>query len=441
MRSYTTRQNPNKKYDIFISYRRLGGALYARNLQQMLERHGYRVFLDYDELRDGVFSTEIVQAIRNSKVYMIVLSENSMERTKNEDDWVRREIETAVANRKQIIPVNPDETFDGFPDAVPDHIKQHIGGVQFSTVRFGADLRNHVSDMIRYRIRPYVWRRRTKITMLCVAVLLILFCVCGVLYLKRAKDLSQLRNEVVAAGAISLAPNATEEQLLAIRSILTQLREVPGGEMMQGAEPEPDGSYHPNVEVAFETPAFKVVVDPFSITKYEITIGQWNAIMRDTISGNPALPVTSITFHQAQNFADSIASLTGLTFRLPTESEWEFAARGEGDAERMLYAGSNQPENVAWYLKNSHGVAYDTIHLRKQAVGDDIFNMSGNVSEWCDTEFAPYDKSRPYPRNGSKVVRGGNYLSEAYELSVFHREPVLPGTKLPTLGFRLVLNR
>lgn len=114
------------KYDIFISYRRDGGRQFARILQLMLVQRGYRVFLDYDELTDGIFSEKIVEAIKDAPMFMIVLSKGSMARCSNEGDWVRREITLAIEEKKHIIPVNPDNEFDGFPEAVPSHIKDSI---------------------------------------------------------------------------------------------------------------------------------------------------------------------------------------------------------------------------------------------------------------------------------------------------------------------------
>ena len=86
-------------YDIFISYRRDGGAQYARNLQQMLSQRGYRVFLDYDELKDGGFG----KRIKAAPVFMLVLSKDSLDRCKNENDWVREEILYAKELQKKIV--------------------------------------------------------------------------------------------------------------------------------------------------------------------------------------------------------------------------------------------------------------------------------------------------------------------------------------------------
>ena len=100
-----------EEYDIFISYRRVGGADFARQMQLALKNKGYKVFLDFDELKDGVFDRRIEMAINRSKVFLFVLSPHALDRCKNEDDWVRREIECALISKCHIVPVSPNVTF------------------------------------------------------------------------------------------------------------------------------------------------------------------------------------------------------------------------------------------------------------------------------------------------------------------------------------------
>lgn len=100
-------------YDIFISYRRTTGAQYARIIQLMLAQRGYKVFLDYDELKDGVFGKRIKAAINEAPVFILMLSKGALERCSQEGDWVREEILLAMQEGKKIIPINPDKTFDG----------------------------------------------------------------------------------------------------------------------------------------------------------------------------------------------------------------------------------------------------------------------------------------------------------------------------------------
>lgn len=118
-------------YDIFISYRRQGGAEKARPIKSELERRGYRVFLDFDELKDGVFDKRIMNAIDEAPIFLIILSANSLNRCCNHDDWVRKEIEYAVKKKKHFVPINPNKEFNGFPAGVPENIKRGLGLHQF----------------------------------------------------------------------------------------------------------------------------------------------------------------------------------------------------------------------------------------------------------------------------------------------------------------------
>lgn len=118
-----------QQYDIFISYRRVGGAHYARILKAELEKRGYkdRVFLDYDELVDGKFDHRIMNAIETAPVFIFILSPGSLDRCINTDDWVRQEIIYAFENERHIIPINFDGLFDGFTPKVPYQIKNILG--------------------------------------------------------------------------------------------------------------------------------------------------------------------------------------------------------------------------------------------------------------------------------------------------------------------------
>lgn len=149
-------------YDIFISYRRVGGAQYARILQLMLIQRGYKVFLDYDELTDGVFSDKIRAAIKDAPVFMLVLSEGSMQRCADEGDWVREEITLAVHQKKHIVPINPDNGFDGFPEGMPAELKESIGSHQHSEISFGQALGATIDLMIKNRLVPTLGERSTN---------------------------------------------------------------------------------------------------------------------------------------------------------------------------------------------------------------------------------------------------------------------------------------
>ncbi len=147
-------------YDIFISYRRQGGAHYARILKAELEARGYRdrVFLDYDELKDGRFDRRIMSAIEEAAVFIFILSPGALDRCRDEDDWVRQEILYAFEQERHIIPVNFDGLFKDFSPEVPQQIREVLGQHQFSKIDTESLLDASIEKLIVDRISPLVGR-------------------------------------------------------------------------------------------------------------------------------------------------------------------------------------------------------------------------------------------------------------------------------------------
>lgn len=142
-------------YDIFISYRRKGGAQYARILQLELQKYGYNVFLDYEELKDGKFGADIKNAIHEAPVFLAVLSKNYFVRCRKKGDWVRREIEQALGEHKHIVPINPDGIFAKIPFLTPKNIKDAFTSEQRSQIDFGHLFSESVRQMVEDRISQY----------------------------------------------------------------------------------------------------------------------------------------------------------------------------------------------------------------------------------------------------------------------------------------------
>lgn len=142
-------------YDIFISYRRKGGKEYARTLKPELEKRGFRVFLDFDELKDGVFDKRIMDAISDAPIFLVILSEGALDRCVNEGDWVREEILYADKTGRHIVPVEVDKTFRDFPKDLPEEVKSVLGLHQFSQIDTETLLQESIDKMVRDRIRPY----------------------------------------------------------------------------------------------------------------------------------------------------------------------------------------------------------------------------------------------------------------------------------------------
>lgn len=145
-----------REYDIFISYRRVGGKNYARTIKPELEKRGFRVFLDFDELKDGVFDQRIMNAIEEAPVFLLILSEGALDRCVNEGDWVREEILHAQKTRRHIVPVEVDKTFRKLPDNLPSEIADIIGAHTWAQIDTETLLQVSMNEMVRDRIQKYI---------------------------------------------------------------------------------------------------------------------------------------------------------------------------------------------------------------------------------------------------------------------------------------------
>jgi formylglycine-generating enzyme required for sulfatase activity len=195
-----------------------------------------------------------------------------------------------------------------------------------------------------------------------------------------------------------------------------------------------------------ETPLHKVRLSAFYMSRTPVTQSQWSALMPDNPSGfqGPDHPVEQVTYADALKFAEKLSRAHdgSLRFALPTEAQWEFAARSGGQAER--YAGGGDVDAVAWYEDNSRGSTHPV--GRKAPNGLGLHDMSGNVWEWCQDSFAPDAYVRHAPLNPlvdlpgtDRVIRGGSWNLDSWSARCARRFSFRADAFGPGLGFRLVM--
>ena len=192
------------------------------------------------------------------------------------------------------------------------------------------------------------------------------------------------------------------------------------------------------------TPVHSVTLSSYSIGETEVTQALWTAVM----GTNPSyfkgenLPVEQVTWNDCQNFITKLNQLTGNSFRLPTEAEWEFAAKGGTKCMGYQYSGSNTLGDVAWYKDNSGSKTHPVATKQANELG--IYDMSGNVWEWCQDWHGSYSSSAQSnptgPTSGSyRVYRGGSWSSYAGICRTAYRNNITPTGAGDNLGFRLAL--
>ena len=197
-----------------------------------------------------------------------------------------------------------------------------------------------------------------------------------------------------------------------------------------------------------------VTVSDFYIGQFEITQAQWQAVMGTSVyqqqskaggsstygTGND-YPMYYVSWEEAKEFCRRLSQQTGKTYRLPTEAEWEYAARGGKKTQNTKYAGGYSLDYVGWYTSNSGGKTHAVGTKNANELG--IYDMSGNVWEWCEDwygDYRSYDTDNPTgASSGSdRVLRGGSCFNDAANCRVSSRRHDCPGDRYGNLGFRVV---
>jgi len=196
---------------------------------------------------------------------------------------------------------------------------------------------------------------------------------------------------------------------------------------------------------ADELPVHEVCVDGFWLGKYEVTQKEWQSVMGDTTShfSGAWLPMELVSWDDCQAFIQKMNDQGSAKFRLPTEAEWEFAARGGIKSQGYIYSGANEIDDMAWYVKNSYALTHNVGGKSPNELG--FFDMSGNIWEWCqdwysETYYSQSPENNPQgPETGShRIVRGGSWVDPEVAPRVANRLMIKPETRLFDIGLRLV---
>ena len=231
-----------------------------------------------------------------------------------------------------------------------------------------------------------------------------------------------------------------QNQTITVGGVSFKMIAVEGGTFLMGSPASDTEAYDD------EKPQHEVTLSNYYIGETEVTQELWEAVM----GSNPSylegvkLPVENVSWYDCQAFIGKLNAQTGKTFRLPTEAEWEYAARGGKKSKGYIYSGSNSIGDVAWYLDNSGETTHEVGTKQANELG--IYDMSGNVYEWCqdwygETYYENSSTTDPQgPASGTYcVLRGGSWTSFARYCRVAFRRGYNPVSGNGSYGLRLVL--
>lgn len=202
-----------------------------------------------------------------------------------------------------------------------------------------------------------------------------------------------------------------------------------------------------------EKPVHSVTLSSYYIAETEVTQALWNAVMENSPIINEGweaqyglggdFPAYRVSWDDVQDFVKKLNAITGKQFRLPTEAEWEYAARGGKHSKEYKYAGDDQIELVAWYGGNSDGRTHSVKQKAPNALG--LYDMSGNVWEWCQDGYGTYgffSQTNPCAssKESTRVLRGGSWRDEARSCRVSARCVYSSSGRYNGYGFRLALD-
>ncbi|MHB8914720.1 MAG: SUMF1/EgtB/PvdO family nonheme iron enzyme [Thiobacillus sp.] len=402
--------NKTTNYNAFISYRREGGAYIARALREGIEKanEALNVFIDLDELSAGNFNDALIKVISESPNFIFVVSKGVFERCKNESDWVRKELSTAIQLKRNIIPVF--EAGITFPDEIslPEDIRSIVAfnGVEYSPQHHHEALKKIVSFFKVDSIETDE-RRRHRINH----------------YFER------------------------------------QMVRIPSGKFIMGSM---NGKKD-------EIPLREVNISEFWMMKYPVTQREYQSLM-NVNPGNfrhDQKPVQNVSWFDAIVFCNKWSNRDNLQpvyeidersggvktffervgYRLPTEAEWEYACRAGNSCEFHWGDEESEWNKFAWHDRNSD----DQVHIvgSRHANSWGLFDMTGNVYEWCNDwyeadyySFNETDNPRGPDREFGeyRVMRGGAWAYDPIRLRSAARLKRDPNLTDDVSGFRCVIN-
>lgn len=263
----------------------------------------------------------------------------------------------------------------------------------------------------------------------------------GFLFFLCVEGGSYVKDSECAASSPALPASADSDR----RQVV--IENLPGGVKLEMI-PVPGGSFMMGSNLySGSQPIHKVTLDPFLIGKYEVTQAQWKAVMGSNPSNfkGDGLPVENVSWHDVQEFCKKLSQRTVKVYRLPSEAEWEYAARAGSAGDYCFGKDEKLLGEYAWYKANSGNTTHQVGQKKPNAWG--LFDVHGNVLEWCEDAWhgtyqgAPNDGLAWVSGGvlGHRMLRGGSWDSDPGSARAVYRDHANPLTQNNLLGFRVVI--
>ena len=432
-------------HDVFISYSSQDMEA-AQAICHVLEQNEIRCWMAPRNIPPGSDYGDVIDdAIKACKAVVVLFSE-----TAASSQYVKGEINIAFEEQKTIIPFRLDKTpLKGqnrlilnkthWIDAYPDYKTKFNDLVTAVALSIGKEIQLVSPDItLSKNIKRY--KKQIIIGVLAIVVLSLLF----VLYPMISKQLHKFNYD--KQGLHTSVRGLTDSQEAELTAILDNMVLVDGGTFIMGNTPEMEDYLTEQDSLSINP--HKVELDNFYISKFEVTQKQWRAFLPTEgrcMADGDETAMDMLSWEDAKKLVDTLSAITGLHFSLPTEAQWEFSARGGNKSHKYIFSGHAwDATEVGWTSFEKLTSAHNVGGKRYNELG--LFDMTGNVSEWCSDYFDLYTsaiQTNPQgPEKGmNRVLRGGDFrIENQFDMKVSTRYFDAPFVNRKGAGLRLVIN-
>lgn len=431
-------------HDVFISYSSQNIDA-AQAICHVLEQNEIRCWMAPRNIPPGSDYGDVIdEAIKECKAVVVLFSE-----TAASSQYVKSEINIAFEEQKTIIPFRLDKTpLKGqnrlilnkthWIDAYPDYKIKFNDLVAAVGLAVGKEVQIEQGKItIKNRIKCL--KSLFFIGFIVIVLGLLIYVLCPMI----ARQIHVYTYDKQGLHAKVKDLKTLQED--ALTSILDDMVLVDGGTFMMGNTPEMFD--YLTEQDSFSSNVHEVELDKFYISKYEVSQKQWRAFLPTVgrcIADGDNTAMDMLSWEDSKAFADTLSAITGLQFALPTEAQWEFAARGGNKSHKYIFSGNDDATEVGWTSFEELTSAHEVGGKRYNELG--LYDMTGNVFEWCEDYFDSYPLGEEVnPRGPSKgmnrVLRGGDFrIENLYNMKNNTRYFDSPFVNRRGAGLRLVVN-